>query len=64
MMGFFFLCLLLTVPSGFSNMSYSVKEDHAVLNWEHSGAEKNVYVEYVLQNSKIFFHGLDFLSVK
>ncbi|XP_062850714.1 neuronal cell adhesion molecule a [Trichomycterus rosablanca] len=40
------------VPSAFANMSYTVKEDHTVLNWEYSGAEKNVYVEYVLDNSK------------
>ncbi|XP_035377497.1 neuronal cell adhesion molecule a isoform X3 [Electrophorus electricus] len=36
----------------FGRVNFSLEEDHAVLNWEYSGTEKNVYVEYVSDNSK------------
>ncbi|KAL4612744.1 neuronal cell adhesion molecule-like isoform X10 [Arapaima gigas] len=36
----------------FGNISSSVGEDGAVVSWEYWGADKNVYVEYVEENSK------------
>ncbi len=37
----------------FGSVNSSVEEDHAVINWEYSGPDRNVYVEYVVDNSKI-----------
>ncbi|XP_021330695.1 neuronal cell adhesion molecule a isoform X8 [Danio rerio] len=41
-------------PAGpmFGNVNSSVKEDHAVISWEYLGPDGNVYVEYVVDNSK------------
>ncbi|XP_056603798.1 neuronal cell adhesion molecule a isoform X3 [Triplophysa dalaica] len=41
-------------PSGrmFAFVNSSVEEDHAVINWEYSGPDRNVFVEYVVDNSK------------
>ncbi|XP_035283266.1 neuronal cell adhesion molecule-like isoform X3 [Anguilla anguilla] len=39
------------VPA-FGNVSWSVRENGAVINWEYWGADKSVYVEYVVENSK------------
>ncbi|XP_049330207.1 neuronal cell adhesion molecule a isoform X4 [Astyanax mexicanus] len=36
----------------FRNVNYSLEEDHAIINWEYTGEENNVYVEYMLDNSK------------
>lgn len=44
--------------SPFGNISSSLGEDGALISWEYLGPEKNVYVEYVVENSKqsnIFF---------
>ncbi|XP_057179593.1 neuronal cell adhesion molecule a isoform X5 [Triplophysa rosa] len=41
-------------PSGrmFGFVNSSVEEDHAVINWEYLGPDRNVFVEYVVDNSK------------
>ncbi|XP_055047384.2 neuronal cell adhesion molecule a isoform X3 [Misgurnus anguillicaudatus] len=41
-------------PSGrmFGFVNSSVEEDHAVISWEYLGPDRNVYVEYVVDNSK------------
>uniref|UniRef100_A0A8C1ZTQ5 Neuronal cell adhesion molecule a n=1 Tax=Cyprinus carpio TaxID=7962 RepID=A0A8C1ZTQ5_CYPCA len=36
----------------FGSVNSSVEEDHAVISWEYSGPDRNVYVEYVVDNSK------------
>ncbi|XP_051974370.1 neuronal cell adhesion molecule-like isoform X1 [Xyrauchen texanus] len=36
----------------FGSVNSSVEEDHALISWEYSGPDKNVYVEYVVDNSK------------
>ncbi|XP_052410607.1 neuronal cell adhesion molecule isoform X6 [Carassius gibelio] len=36
----------------FRSVNSSVVEDHAVISWEYSGPDRNVYVEYVVDNSK------------
>ncbi|XP_059367029.1 neuronal cell adhesion molecule a isoform X7 [Carassius carassius] len=36
----------------FRSVNSSVEEDHAVISWEYSGPDGNVYVEYVVDNSK------------
>ncbi|XP_072528692.1 neuronal cell adhesion molecule a isoform X2 [Salminus brasiliensis] len=36
----------------FGSVNFSVEEDHAIINWEYTGDENNVYVEYMLDNSK------------
>lgn len=38
--------------SPFGNVSSSVGEDGALISWEYWGPEKNVYVEYIVENSK------------
>lgn len=38
--------------SPFGNVSSSVGEDGAFISWEYWGPEKNVYVEYIVENSK------------
>uniref|UniRef100_A0A8C2A4G8 Neuronal cell adhesion molecule a n=1 Tax=Cyprinus carpio TaxID=7962 RepID=A0A8C2A4G8_CYPCA len=45
---------LLSTPAGrmFRSVNSSVEEDHAVISWEYSGPDRNVYVEYVVDNSK------------
>nr|XP_023688484.1 neuronal cell adhesion molecule isoform X5 [Paramormyrops kingsleyae] len=37
---------------GFGNVSSSVGEDGAVLSWEYWGLDKNLFVEYTVENSK------------
>ncbi|XP_062338956.1 neuronal cell adhesion molecule a isoform X3 [Osmerus eperlanus] len=41
-------------PKGptFSSVNTTVTEDGAGVSWEYSGAEKNVFVEYIVENSK------------
>lgn len=34
----------------FGNVSSSVGEDGTLISWEYWGAEKNVYVEYIVEN--------------
>ncbi|XP_030646226.1 neuronal cell adhesion molecule a isoform X2 [Chanos chanos] len=41
-----------TVGAAFGSVNSSVEEDRAVISWEYSGPDKNVYVEYVVENSK------------
>lgn len=41
--------------SPFGNVSSSVGEDGALISWEYWGPGKNIFVEYVVQNSK---HGV------
>lgn len=38
--------------SPFGNLSSSVGEEGALISWEYWGSEKNVYVEYLVENSK------------
>ncbi|KAM4553706.1 neuronal cell adhesion molecule-like isoform 4-T6 [Fundulus diaphanus] len=38
--------------SPFANVSSSVEEDGALISWEYWGPEKNVYVEYIADNSE------------
>ncbi|MEQ2313349.1 hypothetical protein AMECASPLE_001089 [Ameca splendens] len=38
--------------SPFANVSSSVEEDGALITWEYWGPEKNVYVEYIADNSE------------
>lgn len=38
--------------SPFANVSSSVGDDGALISWEYWGSEKNVYVEYIANNSK------------
>ncbi|XP_072242293.1 neuronal cell adhesion molecule-like isoform X15 [Leuresthes tenuis] len=37
--------------SPFANISSSVGEDGAVISWEYWGPEKNIYVEYIVDNT-------------
>ncbi|XP_051547368.1 neuronal cell adhesion molecule a isoform X1 [Myxocyprinus asiaticus] len=41
-------------PAGrmFGSVNSSVEEDHAMICWEYSGPDRNVFVEYVVDNSK------------
>ncbi|XP_043092863.1 neuronal cell adhesion molecule a isoform X1 [Puntigrus tetrazona] len=41
-------------PAGrmFGSVNSSVEEDRAVISWEYFGPDRNVYVEYVVDNSK------------
>ncbi|XP_048864599.1 neuronal cell adhesion molecule-like isoform X4 [Brienomyrus brachyistius] len=39
------------VGPAFSNFSASVREDGAVVSWEFLGADKNLFVEYMIENS-------------
>lgn len=38
--------------SPFGNVSSSMGNDGALISWEYWGPEKNVYVEYIVENSK------------
>lgn len=38
--------------SPFGNLSSSVGEEGALISWEYWGPEKNIYVEYIVENSK------------
>ncbi|XP_044049541.1 neuronal cell adhesion molecule-like isoform X4 [Siniperca chuatsi] len=38
--------------SPFGNVSSSVGEDGALISWEYWGPDKNVYVEYIVENSE------------
>ncbi|KAJ8373250.1 hypothetical protein AAFF_G00266970 [Aldrovandia affinis] len=40
------------VGSAFGNVSSSVRENGAVISWEYWGPDKNVYIEYIVENSK------------
>ncbi|MBN3322377.1 NRCAM protein, partial [Atractosteus spatula] len=40
------------VVPAFGNVSTSVSEDGAFISWEYWGPDKNVYVEYIVENSK------------
>lgn len=40
------------VGPAFGTVNTSVSEDGAVINWEYFGHHKNVYVEYIVENSK------------
>lgn len=51
-MVFFSLVCSARPVSPFGNVSSSVGEDGALISWEYWGPEKNVYVEYIVENSK------------
>lgn len=40
------------VGPAFGTVNTSVSEDGAVISWEYFGHHKNVYVEYIVENSK------------
>ncbi|XP_036374061.1 neuronal cell adhesion molecule a isoform X3 [Megalops cyprinoides] len=40
------------VGPAFGNVSSSVRENGAVISWEYWGPDKNVFVEYIVENSK------------
>uniref|UniRef100_UPI003AAE8470 neuronal cell adhesion molecule-like isoform X3 n=1 Tax=Centroberyx gerrardi TaxID=166262 RepID=UPI003AAE8470 len=40
------------VTPAFGNVSSSVGEDGTLISWEYWGPEKNVYVEYIVENSE------------
>lgn len=42
------------VGRAFGTVNTSVSEDSAVISWEYFGHHKNVYVEYIVENSKAF----------
>lgn len=51
----FFVSLLCPAPPvgrAFGTVNTSVSEDSAVISWEYFGHHKNVYVEYIVENSK------------
>lgn len=49
---------MLPVRPAFGTVNTSVSEDGAVISWEYFGHHKNVYVEYIVENSKasLCFH--------
>lgn len=49
--------------SPFKNISSSFVEDGTLISWEYWGPEKNVYVEYIVKNSKQSISPFLFLSV-
>lgn len=40
------------VGPAFGTVNTSVSEDGAVITWDYFGHHKNVYVEYIVENSK------------
>jgi len=38
----------------FGSVNSSVEEGHAVISWENSLPDRNVYVQYVVADSKAF----------
>ncbi|XP_036375958.1 neuronal cell adhesion molecule-like isoform X3 [Megalops cyprinoides] len=40
------------VGPAFGNVSSSVRENGAVISWDYWGPDKNVYIEYIVENSK------------
>ncbi|KAF3859567.1 hypothetical protein F7725_021966 [Dissostichus mawsoni] len=42
------------VGPAFGNVNTSMSEDGAVISWDYFGHHKNVYVEYIVENSKAF----------
>jgi hypothetical protein len=43
------------IGPAFTNVNSSVVgEEGAVISWEYFGPDKNVYVEYIVENSKLF----------
>ncbi|KAJ8374119.1 hypothetical protein SKAU_G00046990 [Synaphobranchus kaupii] len=40
------------VGPAFGNVSSTVRENDAVISWEYWGPDKNVYIEYIVENSK------------
>lgn len=58
-----FLCLSLSraraappVGHAFGTVNTSVSEEGAVISWDYFGHHKNVYVEYIVENSKRCLH--------
>uniref|UniRef100_A0A667WB64 Neuronal cell adhesion molecule n=1 Tax=Myripristis murdjan TaxID=586833 RepID=A0A667WB64_9TELE len=54
MVVFSLVCSARPVTPTFWNITTSVGEDGALISWEYWGPEKNVYVEYIVENSKPF----------
>lgn len=46
------MCLVPPVGPAFGKVNTSTLEDGAVISWDYFGHHKNVYVEYVVENSK------------
>lgn len=46
------VCSVLPTAPAFGNVSSSLGEDGALISWEYWGLEKDVYVEYLVMNSK------------
>ncbi|XP_064174834.1 neuronal cell adhesion molecule a isoform X3 [Anguilla rostrata] len=40
------------VGPAFGNVSSTVRENEALISWEYWGPDKNVYIEYIVENSK------------
>ncbi|XP_010888103.1 neuronal cell adhesion molecule isoform X5 [Esox lucius] len=38
------------VAPAFGNVSFSTREDGTLISWEYWGTEKNIYVEYIVEN--------------
>uniref|UniRef100_A0A8C9ZSA9 Neural cell adhesion molecule L1 n=1 Tax=Sander lucioperca TaxID=283035 RepID=A0A8C9ZSA9_SANLU len=49
---FSLVCLVPPVGPAFGKVNTSTLEDGAVISWDYFGHHKNVYVEYVVENSK------------
>lgn len=49
------MCSVPPVGPAFGKVNTSMLEDGAVISWEYFGHHKNVYVEYIVENSKASF---------
>lgn len=45
-------CSAPPIGPAFGTVNTSVSEEGAVVSWEYFGHHKNVYVEYIVENSK------------
>lgn len=46
------VCLAPPLGPAFGTVNTSVSEEGAVISWDYFGHHKNVYVEYIVENSK------------
>ncbi len=46
------MCSAPPVGPAFGTVNTSVSEEGAVISWDYFGHHKNVYVEYIVENSK------------
>uniref|UniRef100_A0A8C4IR13 Neuronal cell adhesion molecule a n=1 Tax=Dicentrarchus labrax TaxID=13489 RepID=A0A8C4IR13_DICLA len=49
---FSLVCSVAPIGPAFGTVNTSVSEDGAVISWDYFGHHKNVYVEYIVENSK------------